>query len=91
MTKVYLTLAFLVISIFLTGGAYGNTPLKRPFLEKDRPPKNISTYSHSKKVAQVLRPSTKKKIKRNQRTRKKSNNDWSIMLGGLGLGIAYRF
>ena len=84
MTKAYIALVFLIVSIFLTGGAYGNTQLKRPFLEKDRSPKNIGAYSHSKKVAQVFRPSTKKEKKRNQWTRKKSNNDWSIMLGGLG-------
>ena len=82
MKKIYLTTLFLIISILLTGGAYGNNQLKRSFLEKNRSPKNMGAYSHSKKVAQVFRSSTKKEMKRKQRTRKKSKDDWVIMLGG---------
>ena len=84
MKKIYLTTLFLIFSILLTGGAYGNNQIERSFLEKNPPQKKIVPYGSSKKVAQTFRSSTKKKKKRNQWTRKKSNNDWSIMLGGLG-------
>ena len=61
MKKIYLTTLFLIISILLTGGAYGNNQIERSFLEKDRPPKNIVPYSSSKKVAQAFRSSAKKR------------------------------
>ena len=60
MKKIYLTTLFLIISILLTGGAYGNNQIERSFLEKNRPPKKIVPYSSSKKVAQTFRSSTKK-------------------------------
>ena len=82
MKKIYLTILFIVFSILLTGGAYGNNQIERSFLEKDRPPKKIVPYSSSKKVAQAFRSSTKKKKKRSQWTRKKPKDDWVIMLGG---------
>ena len=66
------------------GDAFGGTHLKRPFGEKSPTPKNIGDYNYNKKVAQVFRPSTKKKKKRGKWTRKKQKNNWSIMLGGLG-------
>jgi len=80
--KIYLTTLFLIISILLTGGAYGNNQIERSFLEKNRPSKKIVSYSSSKKVAQAFHPSTKKKKKRNQQTRKKIKDGWVIMLGG---------
>jgi len=81
--KIYLTTLFLIISILLTGGAYGNNQIDSSSLEK-WPPKKIAPYTSSKKVAHASRSSTKKKKKRNQWTRKKPKNDWIIMLGGLG-------
>ena len=63
MTKTYLALVFLIISTLLTGDAYGDTHPKRPFGEKGHTPKNIGAYNYGKKVAQVFRPSTKKKEK----------------------------
>ena len=71
MRTTYPALLFLIIGILLTGDAYGNTQLKRPLEQKSQTPKNIGAYSHSKKVAQVFRPPTKKERKRNQWTRKK--------------------
>jgi len=82
--KVYLTTLFLIFSILLTGGAYGNNQINSSFLEKKRPPKKIDPYTSSKKVAQASRSSIKKKKKRNQWTRKKQKNNWIVMLGGLG-------
>ena len=73
----------MIISILLTGGAYGNNQIDSSSLEK-WPPKKIAPYTSSKKVAHASRSSTKKKKKRNQWTRKKPKNDWIIMLGGLG-------
>jgi len=73
----------LIISILLTGGAYGNNQIDSSSLGK-WPPKKIGPYTSSKKVAHASRSSTKKKKKRNQWTRKKPKNDWIIMLGGLG-------
>ena len=61
MKKIYLTTLFLIISILLTGGAYGNNQIERFFLEKDRPPKNIVPYSSNKKVVQGFRSSIKKR------------------------------
>ena len=61
MKKIYLTTLFLIISILLTGGTYGNNQIERSFLEKNRPPKKIAPYSSSKKVAQAFRSSTKKR------------------------------
>ena len=84
MKKTYLALVFLIISTLLTGDAYGYTPFKRPFEKKGHTPKNIDAYNYGKKVAQVFRPSIKKKKKRGKWTRKKPKNNWSIMLGGLG-------
>ena len=82
MKKIYLTTLFLIISILLTGGAYGNNQIERSFLEKNRPTKKIAPYSSSKKVAQAFRSSTKKKKKRSQWTRKKPKDAWMVMLGG---------
>ena len=82
MKKIYLTTLFLIISILLTGGAYGNNQIERSFLEKNRPTKKIAPYSSSKKVAQAFRSSTKKKKKRSQWTRKKPKDGWVVMLGG---------
>ncbi|MCL0045930.1 MipA/OmpV family protein [Nitrospinaceae bacterium] len=84
MTKIYPALVLLIISIVLTGDAYGNTHLKRPFGQKGQTFKNIGAYSYGKKVAKVFRPSTKKKKKRGKWARKKSKNNFPIMLGGLG-------
>ena len=84
MTKTYLALVFFIISTLLTCDAYGDTHTKRPFEKNGHTPKNIGAYNYGKKVAQVFRPSTKKKKRRSQRTRKQLKNDWSIMLGGLG-------
>ena len=70
MKKIYLTTLFLIISILLTGGTYGNNQIERSFLEKNPPQKKIVPYGSSKKVAQTFRSSTKKKKKRNQWTRK---------------------
>jgi len=83
-TKTYLALVFFIISTLLTCDAYGDTHTKRPFEKNGHTPKNIGAYNYGKKVAQVFRPSTKKKKRRSQRTRKQLKNDWSIMLGGLG-------
>lgn len=83
MTKTYLALVSFIISTLLTGDAYGDTHTKRP-LKNGHTPKNIGAYNYGKKVTQVFRPSTKKKKKRSQWTRKQLKNDWSIMLGGLG-------
>ena len=84
MTKTYPALVFLIISTLLTGDAYGDTHPKRPFGEKGHTPKNIDAYNYGKKVAQVFRPSTKKKKKRGKWARKKSKNNFPIMLGVLG-------
>ena len=84
MTKIYLATVSLIISTLLTGDVYGDTHTKRPFGEKGHIPKNIVADNYGKKVAQAFRPSTKKKKKRGKWTRKKSKNNWSIMLGGLG-------
>ena len=73
----------MIISILLTGGAYGNNQIDSSSLEK-WPPKKIGPYTSSKKVAHASRSSTKKKKKRNQWTRKKQKNNWIVMLGGLG-------
>ena len=73
----------MIISILLTGGAYGNNQIDSSSLEK-WPPKKIAPYTSSKKVAHASRSSTKKKKKRNQWTRKKQKNNWIVMLGGLG-------
>ena len=50
MKKIYLTTLFLIISILLTGGAYGNTQLKRPFLEKDGGDISLDSISDNKIV-----------------------------------------
>ena len=84
MTKTCLALVFFIISTLLTCDAYGDTHTKRPFEKNGHTPKNIGAYNYGKKVAQVSRPSTKKKKKRGKWARKKSKNNFPIMLGGLG-------
>ena len=83
MTKTYLALAFLIISIFSAVNTSGNPKTKRPFGQKDLTQKNVGAYENGKKIVQVFHPATKNKKKRNQWTRKKPKNDWMIMLGGL--------
>ena len=84
MTRTYPALVLLIFSIVLIGDAYGDTYPKRPFGQKGQTSKNIGAYNYGKKVAQVFRPSAKKKKKRGKWTRKKPKNNWSIMFGGLG-------
>ena len=60
MKKIYLTTLFLIISILLTGGAYGNNQIEKSFVEKNQPLKKIVPYGSSKKVVQAFRSSTKK-------------------------------
>ena len=84
MTKTDLALVFLLVNILLMGDAYGNTQLKRSFVEKDQSSKKIGPYSHGKKVSHFFHPSTKNTKKRGKWTRKKPKNNWSIIFGGLG-------
>ena len=63
MTKTHLALVSFIISTLLTCDAYGDTHTKRPFEKNSYTPKNIGAYNYGKKVAQVFRPSTKKKRK----------------------------
>ena len=71
-------LQFLVfLTFFFSGSVFGEETNKSNTL------KNISSKNTNKKVAQIYHPSVKNLENPDEKFRKKTQGDWSIMLGGV--------
>jgi hypothetical protein len=72
------SLQFLIVLTFVfSGSVFGQETKKSHAL------KNISPENTNKKVSQIYNPSVKNLENLDENFRKKTQGDWSIMLGGL--------